>query len=67
MGLKQIYIDVHLTIEISDIVANQASLANALSDEEPAGDLRDDNGVYSDLLHRGLEYESILVNFIQLH
>ena len=51
MGLKQIYIDVHLTNEISDIVANQTALANALSDKEPTGDLRDDNGVDSDLLH----------------
>ena len=66
MGLKRIYI-VHLTLEILDIVANQAALANALPDKEPAGDLCDDNGIDSDLLHRGLEYKSIFVNLLHFH
>ena len=49
MGLKHFYNK--RSLEILDIVANQTALANALSDEEPAGDLSDNNGVHSDLLH----------------
>ena len=53
MGLKHFYIK--CSLEILDVVANQTALANALSDEEPARDLSDNNGVHSDLLHGGLE------------
>ena len=65
MGLKHFYIK--CSLEILDVVANQTALANALSDEEPARDLSDNNGVHSDLLHGGLEPDNTFVNSMRFH
>ena len=50
------YCDIHIhgsSLQL-DLVADNASLADALADEEPAGHLGHDDGVDGCLLHGGL-------------